>query len=137
MRHKSVAKKFGRSSAHREQLMRMLVANLILAESITTTLPKAREARKVAERAVTMARKGTLAARRLCAARLRSVEAVKKLFDEIVPAMEGRQGGYTRITKLGARKGDAAELVVLSWVAKKAPEPVVEAPAEVPAPEAK
>ncbi len=130
MRHKRVAKKFGRSLAHREQLMRMMVANLIIAENIKTTLPKAKEIRKDAEKAVTLARKGTLAARRLAAARLRSPEAVKKLFDAVVPAMEGRNGGYTRITKIGSRKGDGAELVILEWVASVKAAPVIEVPAE-------
>ena len=79
MRHKRLAKKFGRSPEHREQLMRMLCAALVLHDSITTTLKKAKQARKDAEKLVTLARKGTLAARRLAAARLRSPEAVKRL----------------------------------------------------------
>ena len=116
MRHKRLAKKFGRSPEHREQLMRMLCAALVLHDSITTTLKKAKQARKDAEKLVTLARKGTLAARRLAAARLRSPEAVKRLFDVVVPAQEGRNGGYTRITKLGTRRGDAAEMAVLEWV---------------------
>lgn len=130
MRHKKVAKKFGRSLEHRIQLMRMLTANLIVQGKIRTTVQKAKEARKDAEKLVTMARKGTLAARRLTAGRLRSPEAVKKLFDSIVPAMEGRNGGYTRITKLGARRGDAAEMCILEWVV------LPEAPASSEAPEA-
>lgn len=125
MRHKSVAKKFGRSKSHREQLMRMMVANLIMVDSIQTTVQKAKEARKDAERLVTIARKGTLSARRTAAARLRSVEAVQKLFDKIVPAMEGRPGGYTRMTKIGTRRGDASEMVVLEWVATTVIAPVV------------
>jgi len=129
MRHRTVAKKFGRSMSHREQLMRMMVANLIMADSIRTTLPKSREIRKDAEKIVTLARKGTLAARRLAAARLRSPEAVQKLFDAVVPAMAGRAGGYTRTTKIGTRRGDAADMVVLEWVVK----PVVQKPAETPA----
>lgn len=116
MRHKKVAKKFGRSLEHRIQLMRMLTANLIIQDKIQTTVQKAKEARKDAEKLVTLARKGTLAARRLAASRLRSPEAVKKLFDVVVPAMEGRAGGYTRITKIGARRGDAAEMCILEWV---------------------
>ena len=130
MRHKRVAKKFGRSTSHREQLMRMMVANLIMADSIQTTVQKAKETRKDAEKMVTVARKGTLAARRMAAAYLRNVEAVQKLFDQIVPAMEGRPGGYTRMTKIGTRKGDASEMVVLEWVAKTvvAPVAVEEAP---------
>ena len=116
MRHQRVMKKFGRSSAHRKALMKSLVTNLILAETIKTTLPKAKEARKVAEKLVTIARKGDLAARRLVASRLTQPKAVKKLFDKIVPGLEGRNGGYTRILKLFTRKGDAAKMVLLQWV---------------------
>ena len=116
MRHQRVQKKFGRSMEHRKALMKSLVTNLILAESIQTTLPKAKQARKDAERIVTVARKGGLAARRLAASRLQQPKAVQKLFDKIVPQMEGRNGGYTRILKLGTRKGDAAEMCILQWV---------------------
>ena len=116
MRHQRVQKKFGRSMEHRKALMKSLVTNLILAESIQTTLPKAKQARKDAERIVTVARKGGLAARRLAASRLQQPKAVQKLFDKIVPQMEGRNGGYTRILKLGTRKGDAAAMCILQWV---------------------
>ena len=130
MRHHRVAKKFGRSTAHRKALMKSLVTNLILAESIETTLPKAKQARKDAEKIVTIARKGTLAARRLASARLQQPKAVQKLFDKIVPAMEGRKGGYTRILKLGVRKGDGAPTCLLQWVvlseAKKEEAPAAE-----------
>lgn len=108
--------------SHRKELMQSLVANLILKDKIETTLPKAKQARRDAEKMVTLARKGTLAARRLAAARLRSPEAVKRLFDAVVPAMDGRPGGYTRIIKTDARRGDAAEMAILEWVATpKAP----------------
>ena len=116
MRHQRVMKKFGRSTAHRKALMKSLVTNLILAESIQTTLPKAKEARKDAEKMVTIARKGGLAARRLAASRLNDPKAVQKLFSEVVPALEGRKGGYTRILKLGTRKGDGAPTCLLQWV---------------------
>ena len=116
MRHQRVQKKFGRSMEHRKALMKSLVTNLILAESIQTTLPKAKQARKDAERIVTVARKGGLAARRLAASRLQQPKAVQKLFDKIVPQMEGRNGGYTRIVKTGTRKGDGAEMCILQWV---------------------
>ena len=115
MRHQRVAKKFGRSTEHRAMLMRNMVANLILRESIRTTLPKAKEARKTAEKLVTIAKKGDLAARRLASSRLTQPESVKKLFDKIAPAMKDRKGGYTRIIKLGTRKGDAAEMCILQW----------------------
>jgi large subunit ribosomal protein L17 len=133
MRHQRVVKKFGRSTEHRKMLMRSLVTNLILAESIKTTLPKAKEARKDADKMVTIAKKGDLAARRLAASRLTEPKAVQKLFAEIAPAMAGRNGGYTRIVKLGPRKGDAAATCLLQWVtyAKDVAAPAAEAaPAE-------
>ena len=133
MRHRRVAKKFGRSTAHRKALMKSLVTNLINAESIKTTLPKAKEARKDADKIVTLAKKGTLAARRLAASRLFDPKAVQKLFDKIAPSMKDRNGGYTRIVKLGARKGDGAPMCVLQW--GNAPEPAAPA-AEAPAEEA-
>ena len=126
MRHQRVQKKFGRSMEHRKALMKSLVTNLILADSIKTTLPKAKQARKDAERIVTVARKGGLAARRLAASRLQQ----PKLFDKIVPQMEGRNGGYTRIVKTGSRKGDGAEMCILQWVES------LKKPEETPAAEA-
>lgn len=116
MRHHRIAKKFGRSTSHRKALMCSLVTNLILQSSIKTTLPKAKQARRDAEKIVTMARKGTLAARRLVASQVQVPVAVKELFDRIVPSMDGRKGGYTRILKLGQRAGDGAQLCLLQWV---------------------
>ena len=129
-------KKFGRSTKHRKMLMKGLVTNLILAESIKTTLPKAKEARKDADRIVTVAKKGDLAARRLASSRLLDPKAVQKLFDKIAPAMKDRKGGYTRIVKLGTRRGDAAEMCVLQWVTAGemgGDAPAAEAPAEAAA----
>ena len=132
MRHQRVMKKFGRSTAHRQSL----VTNLINAETIKTTLPKAKEARKDADKIVTIAKKGDLAARRLAASRLLDPKAVKKLFDVIAPAMKDRNGGYTRIVKLDTRKGDGAEMCVLQWVT--AGQVIEKAPAaEEPAKEVK
>jgi len=131
MRHQRVMKKFGRSTKHRKMLMKSLVTNLILAESIKTTLPKAKEARKDADRIVTVAKKGDLAARRLAASRLLDPKAVQKLFDKIAPAMKDRKGGYTRIVKTGTRRGDAAEMCVLQWVT--AAETAAPAPEAAPA----
>lgn len=127
MRHQRVMKKFGRSTAHRAMLLKSLVTNLILAESIKTTLPKAKEARKDADKMVTIAKKGDLAARRLAASRLLEPKAVQKLFDKIAPAMKDRNGGYTRIVKLGTRKGDAAEMCILQWVTAGEAAPAAEA----------
>ncbi|MBQ6136891.1 MAG: 50S ribosomal protein L17 [Kiritimatiellae bacterium] len=127
MRHQRVMKKFGRSMEHRKMLMKSLVTNLILAESIKTTLPKAKEARKDADKIVTIAKKGDLAARRLASSRLVQPAAVKKLFEKIAPAMKDRKGGYTRIIKLGTRRGDAAEMCILQWVtAAEVAEPAAE-----------
>ena len=132
MRHQRVVKKFGRSTAHRAMLMKGLVTNLILAESIKTTLPKAKQARKDADKIVTVAKKGDLAARRLAASRLLDPAAVQKLFDKVAPAMKDRKGGYTRIVKLGTRKGDAAEMCVLQWsyVGETVKAPAAEEPAK-------
>ena len=132
MRHQRVMKKFGRSSKHRQMLMKSLVTNLILAESIKTTLPKAKEARKDADKIVTIAKMGNLAARRLAASRLLEPKAVQKLFEKIAPAMKDRKGGYTRIVKLGTRRGDAAEMCVLQWTcaAEVAEKPAAEEPAK-------
>ena len=138
MRHQRVMKKFGRSTAHRKTLMKGLVTNLILAESIKTTLPKAKEARKDADKIVTIAKKGLaeggceLAARRLAASRLLDPKAVQKLFAKIAPAMKDRKGGYTRIVKLGTRKGDAAEMCILQWsyVGETVQAPAAEEPAK-------
>jgi large subunit ribosomal protein L17 len=131
MRHQRIVKKFGRSTSHRKALMSSLVTNLILQSSIKTTLPKAKQARKDAEKMVTLARKGTLAARRLAASRLQSPEAVQKLFDSVVPAMAGRAGGYTRILKLCQRRSDGSEMCLLQWVVLPAPAVVAE-PAAAP-----
>jgi len=129
MRHRRVAKKFGRSTAHREQMLGSLVANLILRDRIQTTLSKARVARQDAEKIVTLARKGTLAARRLTASRLRSPAAVARLFEKIVPSLAGRKGGYTRIAKLGQRTSDGSTMAILEWV-------TVVTPAALPAADA-
>ena len=131
MRHQRVMKKFGRSTAHRKMLMKGLVTNLILADSIRTTLPKAKEARKVADKIVTIAKNGDLAARRLAASRTLDPKAVQKLFDKIAPSMKDRNGGYTRIVKLGTRKGDAAEMCILQWTnAAEVAAPAEETPAK-------
>ena len=137
MRHQRVMKKFGRSTEHRQMLMKSLVTNLILAESIKTTLPKAKEARKDADKIVTIAKKGDLAARRLAASRLLDPKAVQKLFDKIAPAMKDRKGGYTRIVKTGTRKGDAAEMCILQYVCAAEVAPAAEAKKDEPAKEVK
>ena len=137
MRHQRIAKKFGRSTSHRKALMSSLVTNLILQSSIRTTLPKAKQARKDAEKIVTLARKGTLAARRLAASRLQSPSALQELFDRVVPSMDGRNGGYTRILKLGTRRGDGSQMCVLQWVVLPVKVEAVAEPVPAPAVEEK
>ena len=122
MRHKKRDTKLGRSVSHRKALMASLVCSLITERRIRTTLPKARLTRQMAEKLVTTARKGTLAARRLAIANLRRAEPVAMLFDEIVPGLEGRQGGYTRIVKLGRRSSDSSEMAILEWVGIDVPD---------------
>ena len=128
MRHRVDTLKLGRSSAHRRAMLANMVSSLFYSGRIETTLVKAKAARRMAERMITLGKQGTLHSRRLAAARLRSPEATKRLFDTVVPALEGRNGGYTRITKIGARRGDAAEMCVLEWVleAPAKDEPVAE-----------
>ncbi len=115
MRHQKQNVKLGRSPSHRKALLSSLVCNLIKRRRITTTVQKAKLARIEAEKLVTLARKGTLHARRLAASRLRQPDAVALFFSEIVPLCEGRPGGYTRILKLGRRRSDGAEMAVLEW----------------------
>lgn len=138
MRHKRNNVKFGRSKSHRLALVEALVVGLIKAKSIRTTLRKAKVARSAAEKMVTVARKGDVNARRRAMASLQDEAAVKELFDKIVPMQAGRNGGYTRIVKLGQRSSDGSEMAVLSWVEPAASEtPAPEAPAAESAPETK
>ena len=127
MRHRRIAKKFGRSTSHREQMVGSLVANLILRDRIETTVAKAKVARQDAEKMVTLARKGTLAARRLAAARLRSPAAVARLFATVVPSLADRKGGYTRIAKLGQRRSDGSTMAIIEWVTVVTPATAPEA----------
>ena len=119
MRHQSHNKKFGRSKSHREALISMLVVALIKADSIKTTVDKAKESRRLADKMVTKAKIVTLANRRLIAARLRDDTAAKKIVEVIAPTFKDRPGGYTRITKLGRRSSDGSEMAILSWVTEK------------------
>jgi len=116
MRHKCKSKKLGRSKAHREALLASMVCNLIEREQIKTTLAKAKQTRILAEKMITLGKSGTLAARRRAVARLRQDKAVKKLFDELAGRYADRNGGYTRILKLGRRSSDGSEMAILEWV---------------------
>lgn len=123
MRHRVAGKTISRGKDERKALRRNLIKQLFEHERIKTTRAKAIAVRGQAERLITLAKNGNSAgeiemvnARRKAASQLSDAEAVKRLFDEIAPRFENRQGGYTRIVKLGMRKGDAAEMVILEFI---------------------
>jgi large subunit ribosomal protein L17 len=116
MRHRKRTVKLGRKSAHRNELLANLVCALIDHKRIKTTLPKARAARGLAEKMVTVGKKGTLAARRHAISKLKNPVSVKELFDNVAPVFADRPGGYTRIIKLGRRISDSSEMVYLEFV---------------------
>src|SRR5437016_3086107 len=116
MRHLKRTAKLGRTSSHRTAMLANMVCSLIKEKRIKTTLAKAKAARSVAEKMVTLGKSGTLHDRRLAAARLHQQDAVKVLFDEIAPSHKERRGGYTRIVRLDQRQGDAAQRAILEWV---------------------
>ncbi len=124
MRHRKEKRPLGRTSSHRDALLRNLVTSLIDHGRITTTLEKAKELRRVADRMVTLGKRGDLAARRRAAATIRSAAAVKKLFSEVALWSETRPGGYTRILQLGTRPGDGATKALIEFVDR--PKPVAE-----------
>ena len=108
MRHGNAHRKLGRSQSHRKAMLANMAASLIQHEQIITTLPKAKELRRVADQLVTLGKKGDLSARRLAMSRLRDADMVKKLFDTLGPRYKTRAGGYTRVLKAGHRFGDNA-----------------------------
>ena len=116
MRHRKNTVKLGRTTSQRAALFSSLVSNLILAKRIQTTLPKARAAKRLADKMVTVGKKGTLAARRQALSFLRLEAAVAELFGAVAPAMKDRAGGYTRVIKLGKRMSDSSEMCILEWV---------------------
>lgn len=116
MRHQKNTVKLGRNGSHRNAMLANLVCSLIKHRRVTTTLAKAKAARPVAEKMVTLGKKGSIHHRRLAAARLHQEDAVRILFNEIAPEHSDRAGGYTRIIKLGTRRGDAAQTAILEWV---------------------
>ena len=116
MRHLKRTAKLGRTGEHRNAMLANLVCSLIKHKRVITTLAKAKAARSVAEKMVTLCKSGTIHHRRLAVARLHQEEAVKILVTEIVPAQKERRGGYTRIVKLGQRQGDAGQEAILEWV---------------------
>ena len=121
MRHRSGLRKLNRTSAHRLAMLRNMMNSLLEHEAIKTTLPKAKELRRVIEPMITLAKEPTLANKRLAFSRLRDREAVVKLFGELGPRFAARQGGYTRILKMGFRVGDNAPMAYMELVDKAAP----------------
>ena len=116
MRHRNYGRKLSRKTPHRRALLRNLVTSLILEERIETTVAKAKAARDVAERMITLGKRGDLQARRLAASYLLVSAAVPKLFDDVAKRYADRAGGYTRIVHTGWRKGDGADKAVLELV---------------------
>ena len=150
MRHRKRTAKLGRTGQHRNAMLANLVCSLIKHKRVATTLAKAKAARSVAEKMLTLGKAGTIHARRLAAARLRqqartlhrskaereawrkNEDVVRILFEDLAPGFKERNGGYTRIIKLGQRQGDAAQRAILEWVDFTGP-----APAEPAEPEEK
>ena len=116
MRHQKKRIKLGRTAEHRKALLANQVCSLIEHQRIKTTLAKAKAVRPLAERMVTLGKKGSIHARRTALATLRQKRAVKKLFDDVAPRSAERNGGYTRIVRLGQRKSDSAPMAFIEWV---------------------
>ena len=116
MRHNVRGRKLGRTSAHRTAMFRNQLASLMENEGIVTTLPKAKELRPIAEKIITQGRSDTVHSRRRVRRWLPDRDLIKKVFEEISPRYQDRPGGYLRITKLGPRKGDGAELAKIEFV---------------------
>ncbi len=125
MRHRKSNRKFDRNKPERDSMLMNLARGLFISQSITTTAQKAKEARKLAERLITMGKVDTLHSRRKVFAVLRDEDLVSKLFKEISPLFKDRKGGYTRIMRLGNRRGDNAEMVILELTEKKVIAPKV------------
>jgi large subunit ribosomal protein L17 len=116
MRHQLSGRQLSRNAPHRQAMLRNMAASLLRHETIRTTVPKAKELRRVVEPLITLAKVDTEAKRRLAFARLRDAEVVKKLFTEIGPRFKARAGGYTRILHMAPRPGDAAEMALMQLV---------------------
>ena len=135
MRHRNSGRTLNRNSSHRQAMFRNMAASLFRHEIIRTTLPKAKELRRVAEPLITLAKEDSIAKRRLAFARLRDKEMIQKLFDELGPRFKERPGGYIRILKCGLRSGDSAPMAYVELVDRPeaesvAAEPVVAEKAE-------
>ena len=123
MRHRKSGRKFGRNSTHRKAMFRNMATSMLKHETIRTTLPKAKELRRVVEPLITLAREDSVANRRLAFDRLRDKEVVGKLFSDLGPRFKDRPGGYLRILKTGPRPGDAAPMAIV-MLTESAPEAV-------------
>ena len=124
MRHKKSGRRLGRNSSHRKAMFRNMATSLVRHETIKTTLPKAKELRRVVEPLITLAKEDDVANRRLAFSRLRDKEAVGKLFTDLGPRFKERPGGYLRILKMGPRPGDAAPMALVQLVDGPASEEV-------------
>ena len=116
MRHKNAGRKLGRKTPHRISMFRNLVTSLLDKERIRTTLPRAKEVRPIAERMITLGKRESLHARRQALAFVRDAEVVSKLFKDLAPRFAQRNGGYTRIVRLGFREGDGAQMAILELI---------------------
>lgn len=116
MRHRKAGRKLGRTSSHRDAMLRNMVTALLDQERIVTTVPKAKEARRVTEQMITLGKRGDLHARRQAMSYIRSKSIVAKLFEQLSGQYAERQGGYTRIIRTGSRLGDAAPMAILELV---------------------
>ncbi|PID72579.1 MAG: 50S ribosomal protein L17 [Desulfobulbus propionicus] len=116
MRHRKVGRKLGRTTSHRKAMLRNMVTSLLEHERIVTTVPKAKEARRIADKMITLGKRGDLHSRRQALAYIRSKEIVHKLFNELSEQYADRKGGYTRIIKTGNRVGDAAPMAIIELV---------------------
>jgi len=116
MRHRKTGRRLGRTTSHRDAMLRNMVTSLLDQERIVTTVPKAKEARRVAERMITLGKRGDLHARRQALSYIRSKDIVAKLFDQLSVQYADRQGGYTRIIRTGNRLGDAAPMAIIELV---------------------
>jgi len=130
MRHRQGLRKLNRTSEHRLAMLRNMCVSLLRHEAIKTTLPKAKELRRVVEPLITLGKVSSVANRRLAFARLRDRDIVTKLFDQLGPRYQTRPGGYTRILKMGFRVGDNAPLAFVELVDRPEPTTVTEAAAE-------
>ena len=136
MRHGKRGRKLGRTASHKRAMLNNMATSLFQHGTIRTTLPKAKELRGVAERLITFAKRGDLSARRQVLRRIQNKVIVSKLFDEIGPSFSDRPGGYTRILKLGPRRGDSTELCMIQLVGSEVRSDFVESSSEAAVAEA-